>query len=365
MGQCNVDAQDRLVQTELNEAKRDLAIDHKLLLLGAGAGGKSTFFKQLCQIHGDGFQKQDLEGARQHIYGCTLDQMEQLVELCLENIQSQQDDAKSYHSHQFILSPQGKEAADYILSHRVGVEVDTEVAEFITILWNEPSIKETFNTRTNLGVIDSAYHFFENIDRIATNEYVPTDQDILLVRVPTTGVRSASFTVDGSQFTLVDVGGQRNERNKWVHQFSIVDAVLFVASLSCYDQQLFEAHDTNAMHESVRLFDLIVNNRYFKGTSMILFLNKWDLFEIKIQTKSIKCCFPEFDGADGDNASALRYIKDIFLACNRANRNSETTKNRRVYTHVTTATDPNNVRSVFHDVEHTVITASLQNIGMT
>jgi len=307
-------------------------------------------FKQLCQIHGNGFQQQDIEQAKQNIYDCIIDQMKQLVEQCLDNKDKEQ----------YELSSKVQRAADYILSPKVprgGINISSDIATLITTLWEDPSIKHTFNTRTNLGVVDSAPHFFEDIERIAQSEYTPTDQDILLVRIPTTGIRTASFYVEKNKFTLVDVGGQRNERSKWVHQFSIVDAVLFVCSLSCYDQNLFEEEDVNAMHESIRLFDLVINNRYFKQTSMILFLNKVDLFEMKIKNVSINGCFPDYDGPQNDKESALKYITEIFISCN-------VDISRQIYSHITCATDSRNVQKVFHDVQHAVVVHALNGYNL-
>ena len=133
--------------------------------------------------------------------------------------------------------------------------------------------------------------------------------------------------------------------------------MLFVSSLSCYDQNLFEEEDVNAMHESIRLFDLVVNNRYFKNTSMILFLNKRDLFQEKIKEKTIKNCFPDYDGPDCQYEPALKYITEIFVSCN-------TDSMRQIYSHVTCATDAGNVQRVFHDVQHGVVVAALQRNGI-
>merc|ERR1712154_441940 len=91
-------------------------------------------------------------------------------------------------------------------------------------------------------------------------------------------------------------GGQRSERNKWIHCFDSVTAVLFVASLSCYDQALFELDYVNAMQEALSLFDEICNSRWFKRTSLILFLNKSDLFKLKIAKKDLTVCFPDYQG---------------------------------------------------------------------
>lgn len=53
------------------------------------------------------------------------------------------------------------------------------------------------------------------------------------------------YEIDGSTFEMYDVGGQRNERKKWIHCFDNVTAVIFVAALSEYDQCLFEDASTN------------------------------------------------------------------------------------------------------------------------
>ena len=50
------------------------------------------------------------------------------------------------------------------------------------------------------------------------------------------------------------------------------------------------------MEESLKLFESIINNRWFVETSVILFLNKKDLFEEKITTSPLTICFPDYSG---------------------------------------------------------------------
>lgn len=52
----------------------------------------------------------------------------------------------------------------------------------------------------------------------------------------------------------------------------------------------------NRMQESLKLFDSICNNKWFTDTSIILFLNKKDLFEEKIKKSPLTVCFPEYTG---------------------------------------------------------------------
>ena len=104
------------------------------------------------------------------------------------------------------------------------------------------------------------------------------------------------FTYKGLHFKMFDVGGQRSERKKWIHCFEGVTAIIFCVALSGYDLVLAEDEEMNRMMESMKLFDSICNNKWFVETSIILFLNKKDLFEQKIKYSPLSICFPEYKG---------------------------------------------------------------------
>lgn len=55
----------------------------------------------------------------------------------------------------------------------------------------------------------------------------------------------------------------------------------------------------NRMHESLHLFNSICNHRFFATTSIVLFLNKKDLFQEKIKKVHLSICFPDYDGEWG------------------------------------------------------------------
>mmetsp|Transcript_88295 Transcript_88295/g.252559 ORF Transcript_88295/g.252559 Transcript_88295/m.252559 type:complete len:81 (-) Transcript_88295:610-852(-) len=67
-------------------------------------------------------------------------------------------------------------------------------------------------------------------------EYTPSEEDVLLCRSRTIGIVKTVLEIDKNEFNIFDVGGQRNERRKWIHCFDEVTAVIFVAALSEYDQ---------------------------------------------------------------------------------------------------------------------------------
>jgi len=318
----------------------------KLLLLGPGNSGKSTFFKQLLKIHGDGFndpKKFHTADITRAIYDSIIGQMKAIIHQCEE--------------FEYQLSETEQKSADFILDLPRDVDINETIAYHINILWNDQMILDSFEHRTNLGIVDSCPHFFTSIDRISKSDYSPSEDDILLVRTPTTGVISSRFSINNHQFMIFDVGGQRSERNKWIHCFDSVTAVLFVASLSCYDQALFELDYVNAMQEALNLFDEIINSRWFKRTALILFLNKADLFKIKIEKKDLRVCFPEYTGQNNFK-EGVDFIRQQFMDKN------ENQKGRQVYSHITCATDRENVFRVFNDVQHVVVNNSLQRGGL-
>ena len=106
----------------------------------------------------------------------------------------------------------------------------------------------------------------------------------------------------------------------------------------------------------MRLFDSICNNKWFIHTSIILFLNKKDLFEEKITRSPLTICFPEYTGADTYDEAAA-YIQMQFERLNK-----QSTK--EVYTHFTCATDTSNIQFVFDAVTDVIIKNNLKDCGL-
>lgn len=82
-----------------------------------------------------------------------------------------------------------------------------------------------------------------------------------------------------------------------IHCFEAVTSIIFCVALSEYDQVLLEETGQNRMNESLVLFESVINSRWFLRTSIILFLNKIDLFKAKLPKIPLERYFPEYTGA--------------------------------------------------------------------
>jgi GTPase SAR1 family protein len=320
----------------------------KLLLLGAGESGKSTIFKQMRVLFGAPLTEEEKQQITPVVYNNTVTSMKIL---CTET--------KNMGYDQQVLS---KEMFDLMLTIDDHCEIDVEIGTAIKTLWTDPGILLTWKRRAEFQIVESVKYYFNEIDRIMQDDYVATQQDMLLARVRTSGIVTEKYIIDGVDFEMYDVGGQRNERKKWIHCFDDVTAVIFVAALSEYDQALFEDSTANRMTEAVELFGEICNNKYFAKSSIILFLNKKDLYEEKIKDVHIGDvpAFANFDGKLGDAdyyEKGIKYFLDMFLA---ENKNPE----RTVYNHPTCATDSKNVEVVFNSCKDIIMRGNIESMGI-
>jgi len=347
------DAADRnaAIERQANaDAKTDSQII-KLLLLGAGESGKSTLFKQMIQLYGTGFDKATLEGYKDNIHGNVIQGITMLAQ--------QTDILDPKFGCQTSSEVQGsKDIFIKAAKQQQELPLTMDMAKHVVALWADSGIKKVFlNHRSRTQIPDSADYFFDNVMRLADEKYVPTYADVLHCRARTTGIVETAFQIKKDQFRLMDVGGQRNERKKWIHCFESVTAVLFVAAISEYDQVLFEDSTQNRMVEALDLFEEMCNAKWFERSSMILFLNKRDLFAEKIKKADLSVCFPDYkDGVDEKKAAL--FIQAKFLA-----RNHKPQK-MKVFCHITCATDADNVKFTFNAVRQTIIDASLVRSGL-
>jgi guanine nucleotide-binding protein G(i) subunit alpha len=328
------------ISSILKAEEKKAGDDIKLLLLGAGEAGKSTIFKQIKIIHDEqSFPPEELMKWRDHISSGILSAVKAIIEKASE------------FGHE--LAPENQEHAALIQSLKSpqalgGSPLPVDVFPRIAAVWRDDAVLSTLQRRHEFFLPDSTEYFVQSLPRIGRQDYCPTKEDVLHCRVKTSAINEFSFAIDDYRFKVIDVGGQRSERRRWIHCFEDVTAVIFVASLAEYDQQLVEQEGVNRMEESLRLFDEVCNSPWFAKTSLILFLNKSDLFREKIKHVDLNVAFPDYTGGH-DHEQAQQYIERRFLALNRD------PASRHVYRHVTCATDTKNIKFVLDVVKNILL----------
>ena len=346
----------RKIDRDLKKEERLKRKQVKLLLLGAGESGKSTFLKQMRIIHNVNYDVTAQLEFRKIIYQNVVKGAKVLVDAQRKlNIP--------------LADPENERYGDQLLAFDNFSELNNEtfpqLQYIVNRVWNDPGIKATFARRNEYQIIDSVEYFLDHTKRLAVRDYVPTLQDILYCRKTTKGVVEFTITIDRVPFLFVDVGGQRTQRQKWFQCFDNVTSILFMASASEFDQVILEDRTTNRLVESRNIFDTIVNHMIFTNISVILFLNKMDLLKKKVETSNIAKFFPEFKDVKqvseytkdfGGEPSNLEDVKKFLLYYFiSAKKNSL----KPLYHHFTVAVDTGNISLVFKDIKDIILKKNL------
>uniref|UniRef100_A0A3Q3QWM5 Guanine nucleotide binding protein (G protein), alpha 13b n=1 Tax=Monopterus albus TaxID=43700 RepID=A0A3Q3QWM5_MONAL len=323
---------DRCISREKPYVKRLV----KILLLGAGESGKSTFLKQMRIIHGQDFDQRAREDFRGTIYSNVIKGIRVLVD-AREKLHIPWGEPDNQQHGDSLM------AFDTRSAKMAGGQLETsnfmQYLPAIRALWQDSGIQNAYDRRREFQL-----------------NYLPSQQDILLARKPTKGIHEYDFEIKNVPFKMVDVGGQRSERRRWFECFDSVTSILFLVSSSEYDQVLMEDRQTNRLRESLNIFETIVNNRVFVNVSIILFLNKTDLLEEKVKSVPLKDYFSDYTGPE----HSLPDIQAFMVECFRAKRRDATQK--PLYHHFTTAINTENIRLVFRDVKDTILHDNLKQL---
>ena len=217
------------------------------------------------------------------------------------------------HEFEYEMDPENSAMAKALTSLELEAPFNQEIASNIIALWQCPSIRKAFNRRKEFWILEAVEYYFNNIERIADEDYQPTEEDTIMARVMTTGIITTKITQPPLEFAVVDVGGQRTERRKWMHVFDNVDILIYVVNLAGYNSCLFEDQTQNRMKECFTLFQQTVNNPIFSKTPVFLLLNKKDLFETKLREDPITSCevFSDYSGTK-DVMECIAFVEQKF-----------------------------------------------------
>lgn len=347
------------IERQIQKDKQVYRATHRLLLLGAGESGKSTLVKQMRILHEETpFSEEEKKQKVAEIRRNVRESIATILS-AMPNIDPPVNcsDIALEQKRSWLLEYNSRPDFDYT----------GEFYESCELLWSDSGVQQCFERSNEYQLIDCAKYFLDKVSEVKREDFNPSEQDILRARVLTSGIFETKFRVDKVKFHMFDVGGQRDERRKWIQCFNDVTAIIFVAASSSYNMVLREDNTQNRLREALDLFRSIWNNRWLRTISVILFLNKQDLLEEKIKSgrSNLEDYFPEFvhytvpqegqpeieSGADREFTRAKYFIRDNFLQISQQTSQGDSKQHsaHHCYPHFTCAVDTENIRRVFND----------------
>ncbi|KAI0088277.1 guanine nucleotide binding protein, alpha subunit [Irpex rosettiformis] len=236
----------------------------------------------------------------------------------------------------------------------------------IKALWKDDGVREVL-ARQKVILGDSAEYFFKHVDRIASRHYEPTDDDVVRARLRTVGVQEyripfiRAAAVDrefiGKEWRIYDVGGSRTMRAAWLPYFEDVQAILFLAPISCFDERLAEDRSVNRVKDSFILWKSIVGSGLLAKSIIILFLNKCDLLDKKLKGGvSVKKYIPRYGDRENSMPVFGRYLREKF----RDYMNEYSPERRPFYGYLTSVVDTKATAATLTSIQDGILQGYLE-----
>jgi G-protein alpha subunit len=175
---------------------------------------------------------------------------------------------------------EGSEVIDWTADPNDPIHVLRQCAADMELLWEDARVQDILRKR-RVRLEETPGFYLYDITRIVGPSYVPSIDDVLKARLKTLGVVEHRFSPAGpsqgsSKFSktpgqndadwlIYDVGGARNQRHVWAPFFDDVQALIFLAPISAFDQVLTEDPSVNRMEDSMILWRSIVSSKVSVG----------------------------------------------------------------------------------------------------
>ncbi|KAG2041070.1 guanine nucleotide binding protein, alpha subunit [Suillus americanus] len=233
----------------------------------------------------------------------------------------------------------------------------------IMALWNDRLVREVLRRR-KIRLEESSGFFLNDLDRVTALNYTPNDDDVLRARLKTVGVSEYRCEMEavagresGTEWRIVDVGGSRSQVPTWVPFFDDVDAIIFLAPISSFDQVLAEDRSVNRLEDSVLLWKAVCSNKLLANVDLVLFLNKCDILDAKL-TSGIRLSkyVRSYGDRPNDMETASKYFRSKFSAIHR----EYSPLPRKFYGFCTTVTDTTTTAGILASVRDMVVRRHLK-----
>ncbi|KDQ49993.1 hypothetical protein JAAARDRAFT_63399 [Jaapia argillacea MUCL 33604] len=244
-------------------------------------------------------------------------------------------------------------------------DVIAECREDMKALWQDEIVRHLLGSR-KMRMENSAGFFLNDIDRIATRSYSPNDDDVVRARLRTLGVQEHRLTFEegpetGREWVIYDVGGSRTMRAAWVPFFDDVNAIIFLAPVSCFDERLVEDPRVNRLEDTFLLWKSIVSSPLLAKATIVLFMNKCDILHSKLKSGiMVKKYMPSYGDRDNSTNTVIKYLRTKFKDMQK----QYSPQPRAFYGYATTCTDTKATTATLESVRDGILRDHLKQADL-
>ncbi|KAJ3891986.1 G-protein alpha subunit [Lentinula edodes] len=227
----------------------------------------------------------------------------------------------------------------------------------IDSLWRDADVQRALEER-EVDLRDTPGFFLDDVERIASASYCPTDSDIVRARVRTDGVEehhlvAESIRLKGNEFFITDVSGARSSVSLFVLCYESLQEI--------YSLMLEEDPRVNRLEDSLLLWKEICSNVLLANCNIIIFFNKMDILRRILESGvEVRKFVPSYGNAPNEVESVTKYFKDRFKTYHK----KLSPKPRSFISHETSAIDIHSTTALVVTVHDGIIRDNLEKSDM-
>ncbi|EFC38689.1 predicted protein [Naegleria gruberi] len=258
-----------LIQNNNNIQQASTRKREKVLILGPSDSGKSTLFHMLKLITSGHDVDAKFENNLRIVSSWVIERIWEAM-------------GEQERNHLKDLIPELRSVFENTEDANLATELQNrdDCCEILVTLWKIPFFREFYESVWSRDGIS----MFENVKELVSRiEHKKSFSPYSLVHCRTTGILSYETMGKNTEIEVIDVGGRRNERKKWIHCFEDTHTLIYMVSLSEFNQTLIEDNSTRRMDESLSLISEVMNSRWFVGLRKIILFVKPDILCKKLE----------------------------------------------------------------------------------
>ncbi|PVH94322.1 guanine nucleotide-binding protein-like protein alpha-3 subunit [Periconia macrospinosa] len=275
------EAIDRQLEADATYLRRET----KLVLMGSPNSGKELIMRQMKVLYAEGYPQEERVQYRYPIR-CTVRLLTHaIIDLLRDTGVNLSEDLNQDFA---------------VLLHEVEtVETDKitpAAVHAIENLWHSPTFSALFLKNFEIDFPLYAPYFVQELARIATDSYVPSEADIVRLNQTMGGIKELRFNWDELEVHLFNISGYIPDqfRKRWFHQLEGATALIYTVDVSTYDRPYCGQPNESQLLDDFATFESWANSPKFAGSSIMLLLNNFSRFRDKLPHSPLSHFFPDF-----------------------------------------------------------------------
>lgn len=300
------------IDRALQEDSMVLRREAKLMLMGQDNSGKDLVMHQIKVLYGEGYYSTE---DRLKFRDAVRSTMRLLIHSIIDLLKDTGINLPTALNQDFAIL---LDEVDLVDMHRI----TSYAAAAVRSLWASPEFSSIYLKNFEINFPQYAPYFAQEVERIAADDYVPTEADIIRLNQSIGGIKELRFNWDELDVHLFNINGYIPDqfRKRWFHQFDSATSLIYTVDVSLYDLPFYGQTTKSQLLEDFASFEFWATSPKFAGSAVILLLNNFTRFRDKLRYSPLETFFPDYiPSTSNPDVSARQYILKQFkdLSCNK------------------------------------------------